>query len=389
MKTVNDILRNNGDKYRREHPFLTIHEKKVLRAIELCRTEELGGRIESCENCGHTIKVFNSCRNRHCPQCQFMKKEAWIVKKKEEIFPYQYFHVVFTLPSELDPIVLRNKKILYNLLFSSTKEALLTMASESKYLGADIGFFSILHTWGQTLNLHPHLHCVVPGGGYSKEKGKWIKCSNNYLIPVEPLKQRFRSIFLIELKKLFKDKKLYLAGCKYSDKKDFQKLIDSLFSKNWVVYLKESFRNSDTVIEYLARYTHRIAISNQRILNVEDNNVSFLYKDYKEGNKKKIYTLDVMDFISKFIIHIVPLRFVRIRYYGLMANRNKKVNLSRCREYYKVRIKPATTNEPWDKILLDVTGVDAHKCPSCLTGQLILKRVFSRIHYSPPPVKTA
>ncbi|QEN04346.1 IS91 family transposase [Thiospirochaeta perfilievii] len=323
------------------------------------------------------------------PPVSVYEKEAWITKKKEEIFPYQYFHVVFTLPSELDAIVLRNKKTMYNLLFSSAKQALLSMAGESKYLGADIGFFSILHTWGQKLNLHPHLHCVVPGGGYSKEKRKWIKCSKNYLIPVEPLKQRFRSIFLKELKILYKNDELFLGGCLYADRIKFQKLIDQLFSKNWVVYLKESFNNSSTVIEYLARYTHRIAISNYRIINVDNDNVSFLYKDYKEGNKKKLYIMNVMDFISSFMLHIVPSRFVRIRYYGLMSNRNKKSNLQLCREYYDVKIKPMIPNDTWDKILLDVTGIDIHKCPNCNEGQLVLTNFIPSIRYRPPPTKTA
>ena len=226
--------------------------------------------------------------------------------KKEEIFPFQYFHVVFTLPDKLDSIVLRNKKKIYKLLFDKVKETLLSVSEEKKYFGAKIGFFSILHTWGQKLNLHPHLHCVVPGGGYSEKEKKWIKSPKNYLFPVEVLKKRFRSLFLVELKAMFKRGDLYLIGTDYSDPGQFFKLIDNLFEINWVVYLKESFQNSDSVIEYLARYTHRIAISNHRIIKVENDRVFFYYKDYKENNEKKIMSLPVMDFIKRFMWHIVP-----------------------------------------------------------------------------------
>ncbi len=384
--TVNDIFRAYGEEYREQNPFLTVHEKKVMRAIEICRTETLGGRIEVCDSCGNTIKLFHSCRNRHCPQCQFMKKEQWIASKKNEIFPFQYFHVVFTLPDKLDPLVLRNKKKIYKLLFDKVKETLLSVSDEKKYLGAKIGFFSILHTWGQKLNLHPHLHCVVPGGGYSEEERTWRKSSKNYLFPVEVLKKRFRSLFLIELKRMYKAGELYLAGTDFSDPKTFFKLIDDLFETNWVVYLKESFQNSDSVIEYLARYTHRIAISNHRIVKVEDNRVFFSYKDYKENNQKKEISLPVMEFIKRFLWHIVPSRFVRIRYYGLMANRNKKINLEKCYEYFELERRIEELTKDWDKIYFEVTGTDIHKCPECEKGHMVsLDKIENNLYRPPPP----
>ena len=239
IKTVNDIFKVYGKEYDKKYPYLSVHEKKIIRAIELCRTEELGGRIEECDNCGYTVTLYNSCRNRHCPQCQFMKKEEWILKRKEEVFPFEYFHVVFTLPDELNTIVFHNKRILYTLLFNTVKETLLSVADEKKYLGAKIGFFSILHTWGQKLNLHPHLHCVIPGGGYSDFKKKWIKCRKNYLLPVKVLKRRFRSLFLKGLKNLYKSNRLFLSRIKYSNGVIFQSLVDELFKKEWVVYIKE------------------------------------------------------------------------------------------------------------------------------------------------------
>ena len=385
--TINDIFRVYGEEYRKLNPFQTIHEKKIMRALEICRTHILGGRIEVCDHCGNTVKLFHSCRNRHCPQCQFMKKEQWIASKKKEIFPFQYFHVVFTLPDKLDTIVLRNKKKIYKLLFDKVKETLLTVSDEKKYFGAKIGFFSILHTWGQKLNLHPHLHCVVPGGGYSENEKKWIKSPKNYLFPVDVLKRRFRSLFLVELKRMYKEKELYLTGTDYSDPKIFFKLIDDLFETNWVIYLKESFNNSDSVIEYLARYTHRIAISNHRILKVENNRVFFSYKDYKENNQKKVMSLPVMEFIKRFLWHIVPARFVRIRYYGLLANRNKKINLEKCYEYFEMEQRIEEITKDWDKIYFEVTGIDIHKCPVCEKGNMVCLDDIEKNLYRPPPVE--
>ena len=387
--TVNDILRAYGQEYRKQNPFLSIHEKKTMRAIELCRTEALGGRIDVCDHCGNTVFLYHSCRNRHCPLCQFMKKEQWIENKKNEVFPFQYFHVVFTLPNKLDTIVLWNKKIIYDLLFGKVKETLLSISEDTKYFGAKIGFFSILHTWGQKLNLHPHLHCVVPGGGYSEKEKKWKKSSKNFLFPVKVLKARFRSLFLTELKKMYKQGELVLSGTDYSRPNEFYKLIDDLFRIDWVVYIKESFNNPDSVIEYLARYTHRIAISNYRIVKVEDDRVFFFYKDYKENNKKKIMSLPVMEFIRRFMLHIVPLRYVRIRYYGLMANRNKKNSLKECYDYFELEHKIKEISKGWDDIFLDVTGIDVHKCPVCGIGNMVCREFLGSKLYRPPPEKIA
>ena len=310
--TVNSIFREYEVEYiNKYNP--GDYEIKIIRAIIDCRTEALGGHIQKCDHCGNEITLYNSCRNRHCPACQFMKKEKWILDRKEDVLPYQYFHVVFTLPDKLNAIVYKNKKIIYKLLFDKTKETLSSVSLDEKYFGAKIGFFSILHTWGQKLNLHPHIHCVVPGGGYRQDKNKWVSAPADYFVPVEVLKQRFRSVFLIGLKRLYNEGKLYLENTGYKGKKLFQRLIDELFKKEWVVYIKESFNNSNSVIEYLAKYTHRIAISNHRIISLEDDVVTFSYKDYADENKKKTMSLPVMQFMRRFLLHIVPYKFVRIR----------------------------------------------------------------------------
>lgn len=351
------------------------YTKKIIRAIVDCRTETLGGHIQKCDNCGHEITLYNSCRNRHCPQCQFMKKEEWIEKRKEEVLPFQYFHVVFTLSDKLNQIVFKNKKLIYKLLFDKSKETLLSVSEDEKYFGAKIGFFSILHTWGQKLNLHPHVHCVVPGGGYVKQKDKWISSPHDYLIPIDVMKTRFRSIFLVGLKDLYNNKELYLERTKYKDRKIFQNLIDELFKMDWVLYIKESFKSSESVIEYLSKYTHRIAISNHRIISVENGNVSFSYKDYADGNKKKVMTLSVMNFMRHFLIHVVPPRFVRIRYYGVLSNSTKRNQISKCREYFRVK-EIKRTRKKWFEIYKTVTGIDVFECRECHKGRLVKCKII-------------
>jgi hypothetical protein len=383
--TVNRIFREYGFEYRQAYPSTTQFEKKVMRSIEACRTEEMGGRIEVCEECGHKITLYNSCRNRHCPQCQNMKKERWILERKEETLPFTYFHIVFTLPHALNPVVFKNKRALYNLMFSSCSEALRSVSAQEKYFGADIGFFAILHTWGQQLNPHPHLHCAVPGGGYSRSKGTCIHAPYDYLVPVRVLKLRFRSLFMRGLKNLLKSGSLYLAGTRFEDPEAFQKLIDDLYSAEWVVYLKESFKNRESVIEYLARYTHRIAISNNRIVSVDNRLVSFKYRDYKDHNREKIRSMNVLSFMRLFMLHVVLQRFVRIRYFGILANRNKQKAIRECREFYK--LQPRLKHKPlhWQDIFQKVTGKSCRECPVCGRGGLIVQEIIMPSRYRAPP----
>jgi len=384
--TVNNIFREHGDAYREKYPGMTVYEKKVMRSIELCRTEELGGRTEVCDKCGHSIILYNSCRNRHCPQCQNMKKEKWILDRRKDVLPFTYFHIVFTLPDALNRIVFRNKKIIFDLMFRICRETLLSVSAEEKYFGADIGFFAILHTWGQKLNHHPHLHCVVPGGGYSQSRQKWIHAPNNFLVPAKVLKKRFRSLFLTGLKNLYAAGSLYLQGTDYENPVLFQRLIDSLFKIPWVVYLKESFQNSDSVIKYLARYTHKIAISNHRIISTDNGMVVFIYKDYKDGNKEKIMRMDTFSFMRRFMLHVVPYRFVRIRYFGILSHRNKRKAIQSCREFYNATMKTRDTPTDWRAIYLMKTGKDCSVCPVCKTGHLVIEKFILPAMYRAPPV---
>ena len=383
--TVNEIFRTFREPYLLKHPHISLHERKVMRSIEICRTEALGGRVEECGSCGHRVILFNSCRNRHCPQCQSMKKEKWILERKNEVLPFTYFHIVFTLPDSLNPIVIRNKKAVYDLMFDVCRRTLLSVSADEKYFGAGIGFFSILHTWGQKLNLHPHLHCVVPGGGYSEKKQKWIHAPNNYFVPVQVLKMRFRSLFLQGLKELYKEEKLYLQNTPFTVKNNFQVMIDSLFAAEWVVYLKESFQGKESVIEYLARYTHRIAISNHRIVGVKDGMVRFKYKDYADENREKIMELPGESFIRRFMMHVVPKRFVRIRYFGLLSHRNKKKAIEACREFHGIEKKHEIIPQTWSEIYLRVTGKNLSCCPVCKTGRLVVKEILEPVPYRAPP----
>lgn len=386
--TVNEIFRAHAGAYLLKHPNTTLHERKVMRALEACRTEALGGRVEQCDRCGYTAILYNSCRNRHCPQCQSMNKEKWILERKNELLPFTYFHVVFTLPDALNPLVIRNKRLVYDLMFKSCKETLLSVSADERYFGADIGFFAILHTWGQKLNLHPHLHCVLPGGGYSEKKRKWIHAPDNYFVPVRVLKLRFRAIFLRGLKRLYRAHALYLQGTALSCVRNFQQLVDSLFDAEWVVYLKESFQSRERVIEYLARYTHRIAIANHRIITMKDGMVAFRYRDYADDNREKTMEMAADSFIRRFMLHTVPRRFVRIRYYGLLSHRNKREAVAACREFYGIRETQNTAPGTWRELYLLVTGRDLSCCPECKTGTLVATRFLDPLPYRAPPYDT-
>jgi predicted Zn-ribbon and HTH transcriptional regulator len=368
--TVNEIFRRYGDEFEKRHR-LSDHERTVITHLTRCRTEAMGGRVQTCENCGYTRVFYNSCRDRNCPQCQSLVKERWIDAKKTEALPFQYFHVVFTLPDALIPLVMRNRRVVYNLLFDKVKETLVSAAGEEKYFGAKIGFFAVLHTWGQKLNLHPHLHCVVPGGGWDEAEGRWRESPKGYFLPVRMLAMRFRSLFLSALKAKYRSGELAVAGSGYERPRTFGKLVDKLFKTEWVVYLKESFEKHSSVIEYLGRYTHKIAIANHRIVKVEGGEVWFTYKDYRDNNKRKVCRMRVTEFMRRFCLHIVPKRFVRIRYYGLLSHRLKREALLSCREFYKLPPAEPRPERPWAEVLCDVTGIDAYRCPACGQGNMV------------------
>jgi predicted Zn-ribbon and HTH transcriptional regulator len=367
--TVNEIFRRYGAEFEARHR-LNDHERTVIAHLTRCRTEAMGGRLQTCERCGYTRVLYNSCRDRNCPQCQSLAKERWIEAKEAEAFPFPYFHVVFTLPDELTPLVLRNRSFVYNLLFEKVRETLLSAAGEEKYFGAKIGFFAVLHTWGQKLNLHPHLHCVVPGGGWDEGAGRWRESPKKFLLPWPVVSQRFRSLFLTSLRAAYRAGELKVAGSKFERRAEFSALVKKLFKTKWVVYLKESFRDSTSVIRYLARYTHKIAIANHRILKVENGEVWFSYRDRRDGNKRKVLRLRTDEFMRRFCLHIVPKRFVRIRYYGLLSHRCKREALGSCREFYSLPPPEPPAARTWAEVLCDVTGVDPYACPACGQGRM-------------------
>ncbi len=324
-KTQNYELADIVRKYKTDYlnKYKTSYQQiKILHAIENCRTSVLGGHKDVCTHCGENRMSYNSCRNRHCPKCQFTAKEKWLAKQRKNLLPINYFHTVFTIPSQLHEIFYSNQKICYSLLFKSVKETLLTIGADEKHLGAKIGFLAILHTWGQNLMYHPHIHCIVSGGGL-KKSGGWKNCKDNFLFPVQVLSVLFQKKLLFYLKKAYLKEEI-----KQNDK--FMNIISQLYNKKWVVYSKKPFANADKVLCYLGRYTHRVAIGNSRIKNIENDMVSFRYKDYRAGGKQKIMKLSAIEFLRRFLMHVLPSRFVKIRSYGFLSNPCRKKLLPIC-----------------------------------------------------------
>lgn len=308
-------------------------QRRALRDLVRCRTAELGGHVEQCDGCGHQQIAYNSCKNRHCPKCQAAARAAWLDERAAELLPVEYFHVVFTLPCELSQVALQNPRLVYGTLLQASAQSLLQLARDPRHLGAQIGFVSVLHTWGQNLHLHPHVHCVVPGGGLSLEGDRWVGCRPGFLLPVRVLGRLFRGKFLAMLGRAFDRGQLGFHGQQQhlADPRAFHELLRGCEQKEWVVYAKPPFGGPQQVLKYLARYTHRVAISNGRLVKVEDDRVHFLWKDYADGNRQKVMALGAVEFIRRFLQHVVPLGFVRIRHYGLMGNRVRAANVERCR----------------------------------------------------------
>lgn len=354
---------------------------KTASDIMKCKTPALGGNVSICQDCGHLEVHYNSCRNRHCPCCQGLVKEKWIDKRKSEVIDAPYFHVVFTVPEELNPLIYANKKLLYSLLYKVSADTLIELAQDKKYLNASIGFMSILHTWGQRLNFHPHIHCVVLGGGLTKDlKFKTVK--DNFLFPIYVVSKLFRGKFMNALKKLYKADKLVFSGTslKFRCSNEFQRLVDLLYKKEWVPHIKETFKGAKNVIEYLGRYTHRIAISNSRIVSIRDTGITFSVKDYKKQGAKSYVTLAPVEFIRRFLMHILPKGFVKIRYYGIFSNRTKKVKLAICRNIIKGNYsKPLLEGLTAAQIIFLLFGMDVYKCPKCSSRNLKTIRLFSRL----------
>jgi predicted Zn-ribbon and HTH transcriptional regulator len=380
MIEVQDIFQQYGTEYREKHK-LTLSQLKAMSAIEKCRTAQLGGHIDKCESCGNTQISYNSCRNRHCPKCQSLAKERWIDSQKSNLLNIGYFHVVFTIPDTINLIVYQNQKELYTILFKAVAETLTELASDKKYLGAALGFTSILHTWGQNLMHHPHIHCIVPGGGLSSI-GKWINSRKKFFIPVKVLSRKFRGKFLYYLKLLYYQNKLEFHGSQQylCNDNEFENLLSTVYSKEWIVYCKPPFKEAACVVEYLGRYTHRVAISNNRIVNIENGNVTFKWRDYKDGSNCKLMTVSADEFIRRFLIHILPSGFMKIRHYGLLGNRNKTIKLKLCKQLTNT---PILLKEKISTLQLiqKITGRDISKCPRCGSDKLSRRTFFSK---SPP-----
>jgi hypothetical protein len=371
---VAEIFRQHGPAYRDSHR-LSRNALRVMRAIEVCRTAVLGGHKDQCDHCGHLEISYNSCRNRHCPKCQTLRKEKWIQARSEDLLPIPYFHVVFTIPSELNPLVSMNRKVLYDLLFRSVSETLTKLANDPKHLGAGIGGIGILHTWGQNLMDHPHIHCIVTGGGLSPDGGRWVSCRKGFFIPVRVLSALFKGKFLDLLKKCFSSDDLVFPGSirHLKQAKDFELLRSQLYHKKWVVYCKPPFDGKKGVLRYLGRYTHRIAINNNRILNIRNGDVSFLWRDYADNDRLKTMTLKANEFIRRFLLHVLPSRYVRIRHFGLLANRKRKDTIALCRKILgdgQTVTQQNNREETWQEQLFRICGIDVTLCPASQKGRM-------------------
>ena len=347
------------------------HHLRVLNAIEHCRTDYLGGHVDKCDACGHLRISYNSCRNRHCPKCQGTNRERWILDRQKDLLPTNYFHVVFTLPHELNSLCLKHPAQLYNILFQASKETILTFGDDPKHLGAQTGLIAVLHTWGQNLSLHPHVHCIVPGGGITNA-GYWKNTKNNgqFLFPVKAMSMVYKAKFVEKLKHFFNESKQVLDS-------SFRR---QLYDKKWVVYAKHPFLGPKQVIEYLGRYSHKIAISNHRLKSIENRKVSFSYKDYAHGSTQKLMTLEAEEFLRRFCLHILPPRFMKIRHYGILASRSKPKLKMQQMKLGVIIIKKEKIH--WKEITKIKFGYDVDVCPCCKTGKMI--RLLSFNPHAPP-----
>ena len=387
---VADIFRKyESDFFAQWGHVLGPHQRKAFEAIRDCRTAALGGhveRVEQCDTCGHLAISYNSCRNRHCPKCQAASRAKWLAERQAELLPVPYFHVVFTLPQKIGMLALQNAREIYRILFRAASETLLTIAADPRRLGAAIGFLAVLHTWGQNLHLHPHLHCVVPGGGISDDGTRWVACrKSSFFLPVQVLSCRFRNVFLTYLREAFRKGKLQFHGeiaC-LARPGAFEALCRQAGRIKWVVFAKPPFGGPEQVLKYLARYTHRVAISNRRLLSMENGRVTFEWKDYAGGNKTRTMTLDAVEFIRRFLLHILPGGFVRIRQFGFLANRSRGKKLERCRELLGAPPASAKTAIVANRESR-ADEQDRKLCPVCGIGHMILIGMVHAIRLAQP-----
>ncbi len=373
---VADIFRAAGAGYRAAQAgHLSLSQLKVMSAIQTCRTAALGGHVEGCDACGHLRVAYNSCRNRHCPKCQGAAARIWLAERQADLLPVGYFHVVFTLPAEIADIALQNKAVVYDLLFRAASETMLTIAADPKHLGARIGITAVLHTWGSAMTHHPHVHMIVPGGGFSLDRTRWITARPGFLLPVRVLGKLFRRLFLTGLTELHHAGKLAFFGAQahLADRDVFLRHLAPVRQKPWIVYAKAPFTGPEAVLAYLARYTHRVAISNRRLIAFDETGVTFRYKDYRRDgdDRQQVMTLATHEFIRRFLLHVLPRGFHRIRHYGLLASATRKANIARARELLAVPPPPdpvKAAEPPSDQ---------PRPCPCC-GGRMRIMETFAR-----------
>jgi Putative transposase/Transposase zinc-binding domain len=380
---VADLIRTAGSAFlERNRHWLSWKHIKVLLAIARCRTAALGGHLDECTRCGHRAISYNSCRNRHCPKCQTAARERWIAARRRELLPTRYAHVVFTLPGELAPLALQNQKVVYDLLFRASAETLLEVARDPRHLGAEIGFFSVLHTWSQKLQLHPHVHCVVPAGGLDADRARWIKPRYAFFLPVKVLSRVFRGKFVAALRCAFREERLRFQRslAPLAHPKTFAAWLRPLFRKDWVVYCKRPFGGPEYVLQYLGRYTHRVAISNHRLVSLAEHKITFRWRDSAHHNEQKLMTLSLDEFLRRFLRHVLPKGFVRIRNFGFLANRRRASTLPLCFQllHSAPRAKPEVcTASPCDLWI----------CPQCHGPmQVIARFTAAEIQLRSPPL---
>ena len=374
---VADIFRQHGEEFLKQWGYtVSPQQRKALRDIAICRTATLGGHIEQCDQCGHRIIAYNSCRNRHCPKCQSSARDRWLAERAKELLPVPYCHVVFTVPERLARLALQNQHLFYGLLFRAVSQTLLEIAADPRHLGAHIGFLAVLHTWSQNLLFHPHVHCVVPAGGIALDGAGWIRCRPNFFLPVRVLSRRFRRRLLTLLREAYSHGKFRFSGqlADLSDAARFERCLQNLERSDWVVYAKPPFGGPEHVLKYLARYTHRVAISNGRLLSLHHGQVSFRWRDSKDHNHIKTMTLTATDFIRRFLLHVLPSGFVKIRHFGFLANRNRSARLSLCRQLLNA---PRPTKAPAGLLTDQQERAAERRCPLCRVGTLCIVEWFA------------
>jgi hypothetical protein len=379
---VADIVRQYGDVFlARYGPTLSGVQQRALRAIALCRTAALGGHIAQCDHCGHEVQAYNSCRNRSCPKCHGAAQAAWLAAREREVLETPYAHVIFTLPHDLGPLALQTPRLLYDLLFRTVAQTLQDIAGDPTHLGAEIGGLAVLHTWGQQLHHHPHLHCVLPAGGLSADGGRWVPCRPDFFLPVRVLSRRFRRLYLAGLAQLYGQGQLTMTGrCReLADSQPWHQFLADVRAKEWVVYAKAPLREPQHVLQYLARYTHRVAISNHRLVAVEDGQVTFRYKDYQRGHRLCTCTLDAVEFLRRLMLHVPPHGFHRVRHFGFLANRLRREKLAQCRTLLRHATRPPPQEEavPLKPPVVSV-GEPGSVCPVCQHGRMQLMQTLTR-----------